>query len=59
DPFGLLEEFNSALKLIPAETRLMEIEGAGHDLLGKSSKTDLPERIVAAFQQFFGRPLPT
>jgi predicted alpha/beta-hydrolase family hydrolase len=54
DPFGLFEEMNSALKLIPAETRLMEVEGAGHDLLGKSPRSDLPQRIVAAFQVFFG-----
>lgn len=54
DPFGLLDEMNSALKLIPSETRLMEVEGAGHDLLGKSSKSDLPKRIIAAFQEFFG-----
>lgn len=54
DPFGLLDEMNSALKLIPSETRLIEVEGAGHDLLGKSSTSDLPKRIVAAFHEFFG-----
>jgi len=59
DPFGLLDEMNSALKLIPSETRLMEVEGAGHDLLGKSSKSELPKRIVGAFQEFFALPLPT
>jgi uncharacterized protein len=59
DPFGLFEEINSALTLIPAQTRLMEIEGAGHDLLGKSSSSDLPNRIVAAFQEFFALSLPT
>jgi predicted alpha/beta-hydrolase family hydrolase len=59
DPFGSLEEMNSALKLIPAETKLIEVEGTGHDLLGKSAKSDLPKRIVAAFQEFFGLALPT
>jgi hypothetical protein len=32
DPFGSLEELQAALKLIPASTRLMVIERAGHDL---------------------------
>jgi predicted alpha/beta-hydrolase family hydrolase len=36
DPFGTLEEMRSALALIPAETTMVEIEGAGHDL--KSAK---------------------
>ena len=57
DPFGSHQEMNSALKLIPAETMLMEVEGAGHDLLGKSAKSDLPKRIVAVFQEFFGQPI--
>ena len=57
DPFGSQQEMNSALKLIPTETMLMEVEGAGHDLLGKSAKSDLPKRIVAVFQEFFGQPI--
>jgi predicted alpha/beta-hydrolase family hydrolase len=32
DPFGTLEELRSALRLIPATTSLLPIEGAGHDL---------------------------
>jgi hypothetical protein len=31
----------------------LEIEGAGHDLLGKKAQEDLPMRIVSAFQEFF------
>ena len=57
DPFGSQQEMNSALKLIPTETMLMEVEGAGHDLLGKSAKSDLPKRIVAVFQEFFSQPI--
>jgi hypothetical protein len=34
DPFGALEEMRTALQLIPAQTALVEIEGAGHDLKG-------------------------
>jgi predicted alpha/beta-hydrolase family hydrolase len=32
DPFGTLEELQQAIALIPAGTRLMELEGAGHEL---------------------------
>jgi hypothetical protein len=43
----------SALSLIPAQTMLLEIEGAGHELLGKKAQEDLPAQIVNAFQGFF------
>jgi uncharacterized protein len=59
DPFGSQDEMNYALKLIPAETRLLEIEGAGHDLTGKNTASELPSRIVAAFREFFSSSLPT
>src|SRR5205807_2810278 len=32
DPFGSIAELRAALPLIPAVTRLLPIEGAGHDL---------------------------
>jgi hypothetical protein len=32
----------------------MEVEGAGHELLGKKKDEDLPTRIVQEFQEFFG-----
>src|SRR5580692_3331210 len=32
DPFGTIAELEQALKLIPAKTKLMTVEGAGHDL---------------------------
>jgi uncharacterized protein len=32
DPFGSIEEIQSALKLIPSKTRLLPIDGVGHDL---------------------------
>ena len=49
DPFGSLEEMKSALPLIPAATRLLEVEGVGHDLGRKPA--DLVPRIVEAFLQ--------
>jgi hypothetical protein len=53
DPFGSHDEMKSSLNLIPAPTLLLEVEGAGHELLGKKANEDLPSRIVQAFQQFF------
>ncbi|MCW5978231.1 MAG: alpha/beta fold hydrolase [Bryobacteraceae bacterium] len=41
DPFGSIEELQAALALIPARTRLLVIDGAGHDLGGKWNKADL------------------
>jgi predicted alpha/beta-hydrolase family hydrolase len=32
DPFGTIEELREALRMIPAETELITVEGAGHDL---------------------------
>jgi len=51
DPFGSTEELERALKMIPARTKLMSIEGAGHDLgfKGKAKADDLPSQILKAF----------
>jgi len=56
DPFGSVEEMTEALRLIPAKTELMTVEGAGHDLgfKGKERATELPASVVARFQQLFG-----
>ena len=35
DPFASSEEIQSALKLIPIETELLAVEGAGHKLVSK------------------------
>jgi len=47
DPFGSIEELKSAIKLIPAAVRLLEAEGAGHDL-GRKREV-LADRIVEAW----------
>src|ERR1700687_868990 len=51
DPFGSIAELERALKMIPAKTQLMAIEGAGHDLgfKGKARRQELPQEIVSAF----------
>ena len=52
DPFGTIAEMNSALKLIRCRHALYEVQGAGHDLLGKKAGGEWPARIVAEFQSF-------
>jgi predicted alpha/beta-hydrolase family hydrolase len=57
DPFASIEEMQRALQLIPAETRLLAVEGAGHDLNAKKGKNgeEIVETIVATFQELFGK----
>jgi predicted alpha/beta-hydrolase family hydrolase len=52
DPFGTIPEMKSALKLIPSPHILLEVEGAGHDLLIKKTLGELPARVVSEFQTF-------
>lgn len=51
DPFGSIAELERALKMIPAKTKLLPVEGAGHDLgfKGKSSSGKLAETVLAEF----------
>ena len=53
DPFGSHLEMRSAMNLMPARNLLLEVEGAGHELMGKKAHEDLPATIVQAFQDFF------
>jgi uncharacterized protein len=54
DAFGSIAEIEQALKLIPAQTKLQTVEGAGHDLGFKSAKRgDLTARVLQEFQSFF------
>jgi predicted alpha/beta-hydrolase family hydrolase len=52
DPFGSIAEIEQVLKMIPAKTKLLPIEGAGHDLgfKGKAKKEDLLVAIFTAFK---------
>jgi uncharacterized protein len=47
DPFASIEEMRAALPLMPARTSLVEIAGAGHDLL--RGKFDVAELLVRPF----------
>ena len=55
DPFGTIAELEQALKMIPAKTKLLTVEGAGHDLgfKGKAKREELPATLLTAFQDFF------
>jgi predicted alpha/beta-hydrolase family hydrolase len=56
DPFGSIEEMQSALKLIPAKTKLLPVSNAGHDLgfKGKSRNEGVAGTVLEEFQRFFG-----
>jgi predicted alpha/beta-hydrolase family hydrolase len=53
DPFGSIAEMERALKMTPAKTKLMTIEGAGHDLgfKGKAKQETLPRQIFSELSQ--------
>ncbi len=53
DPFATQEELQSALTLIPAQTKLLPFESAGHELLSKTDRERLVATIVSKFIQFF------
>jgi uncharacterized protein len=53
DPFGSPEELKTAIRLIPAPTHFMQIEGEGHSLISKTNRDELPRDIVQQFVSFF------
>jgi predicted alpha/beta-hydrolase family hydrolase len=52
DPFGTIEELESARTLIPGKSALLRVDGAGHDLgfKGKARRDDLPAQIAEQFE---------
>lgn len=53
DGFGTIEEITAAVKLIPARTQLVAIEGAGHELMSKRNAAELPAVVESAFGEMF------
>ena len=55
DPFASMGEIEQAIKLIPAKTKLVPIEGAGHDLglKGKAGREELSAKVQSELQSFF------
>jgi predicted alpha/beta-hydrolase family hydrolase len=54
DPFGSIAQLQQAMKMIPARTKLVAIEGAGHDLgfKGKAKQEELPDLILSELTTF-------
>lgn len=54
DPFGTIEELQRAMKMIPAKTELLTVEGAGHDLgfKGKARNAELTALVFSEFAKF-------
>jgi uncharacterized protein len=52
DGFGSVSELEEALKLIPARTRFMPIEGAGHELLPRRNRQEFSRAVVVSFLTF-------
>ncbi len=53
DGFGSTEELSAAIKLIPAQTELFSVNGAGHELLSKRVEAELPTAVFTAFSRMF------
>lgn len=52
DEFGSTAEMEAALRLIPARTELLELSGAGHELILKRNRGELAEMVVKRFMGF-------
>jgi hypothetical protein len=52
DGFGSIDELVAAIKLIPARTELLPITGAGHELMTKRNRDEVPGIVVDAFRLF-------
>ena len=52
DIFGTITEMDAALELIPARTRLLPVESAGHGLMTARNLSTLPDIITSAFTAF-------
>ncbi|HEX5433776.1 MAG TPA: alpha/beta family hydrolase, partial [Candidatus Angelobacter sp.] len=52
DPFASRDEMNTAMALLTGRHSLLEIEGAGHELLGRKPDPSFAVEIVAAFTEF-------
>jgi uncharacterized protein len=52
DGFGSINEMETALKLIPARSEMLPIKAAGHELMTKQNRDELPKLVVDAFRSF-------
>ena len=54
DGFATDEELATARSMIPGRAEVLEIAGAGHELLSKRNAQELPIQIVDKFHAFIG-----
>jgi predicted alpha/beta-hydrolase family hydrolase len=52
DGFGSIDEMLAALMLIRARTELLSITGAGHELVTKRNRDEVPKIVVEKFRLF-------
>jgi uncharacterized protein len=52
DGFGSIDELAAAMELITARTELLPIAGAGHELMTKKNRDELPKIVIKAFRSF-------
>jgi uncharacterized protein len=52
DGFGSIDEVEAALKLIRVRTELLSVTGAGHELMTKRNRDEVPKIVVGAFRLF-------
>jgi hypothetical protein len=52
DGFGTVAEMEAALKLIRARSELLPVAAAGHELLTKRNRDELPRLCVERFRSF-------
>jgi uncharacterized protein len=57
DGFGSIDEMVAALTLIRAQTELLPVTGAGHELLTKRNCDEVSKIVVEAFRLFRERSM--
>ena len=57
DGFGSIEEVTAAVTLIPGRTELIPVTAAGHELLTKRNREELPKLVVDRFRAFTNAPV--
>jgi len=55
DEFASIEEITKTLELIPAPTRLLVIEGAGHSLGNRGELPAIGAKVATAFGELIGK----
>lgn len=52
DGFGTITEMEAALRLVPAQTELLPISDAGHELMTRRNREELITQVTSRFLSF-------